>query len=219
MEALGHERIGLVPQEPVPVHGPGHHQHLRAAPDLEFAELFVFDRLAVDGWRRRIKPHRLLEGGACIRHGVEPLRRVFYGGNHRIDLGFHPFAFPGRLGEAVECPAQRTRGGLVAGADEGDDVVLDLATRKPVRALGAQQQRQEILRHVARCPFHALAPHLHRVGHDLAEIGHGVAATDPREARQPVGRAQQIERVDAPHGLEQPVYLLLERAGFTRDLA
>ncbi len=53
----------------------------------------------------------------------------------------------------------------------------------------------------------------------LAEIGHGLAAAQAREARQPFRRAQEVERIDAAHGLEQPVDLAGEAAGLAGDLA
>ena len=94
------------------------------------------------------------------------------------------------------------------------------AARQPVRPFGAQQQRQEILRRavgiVRRCAALRMAIVSATM---LAEEGHGLAAAQSRDARQPVGRAQQVERIDAAHRLEQPVDLALELAGLAGDLA
>ena len=171
----------------------------------------------IDG-RRRIEPQRLLEGGAGQRHGVQPFDRIGLARQHRVDLLLDRFALPRRFGEAVDGPAESARRGLVAGADEGDDVVLDLAARQPVRSFGAQQQGEEILRHVFAA-LHATLAQVHRVGNDLAEIAHGLAAAQTREARQPFRRAQEVERIDAAHGLQEMIDLLGEAAGLAGDLA
>ena len=107
----------------------------------------------------------------------------------------------------------------MARPDEGDDVVGDLARGQPVRPLGAQQQGEEIFRRAGGIAGQALLSHLHRFRDDAAEEGHGLAAAPARDARQPVGRAQQVERIDAAHGLEQAVDLALEIAGLAGDLA
>ena len=71
-----------------------------------------------------------------------------------VDLGFDPLALPGRLGQEIERPAERARRRLVAGADEGDDVVLDLlGIDSPSGPSARKQQRQEILgRRVSALP-------------------------------------------------------------------
>lgn len=107
----------------------------------------------------------------------------------------------------VSCPAP------------GDDVVLDLSARQPTWAFGAQQERQEVLRNAVGVAGHPFFAHRDRVGHEAAEECHGLAPPQPRQARQPVGRPEQVERVDPTHRLEQMVDLLREAAGFSGDLS
>ena len=57
MEARRHERVGLIPQFPVPVDDPGHHQHSRALADVEVLVGLRHDRLTVDRRGGRIEPH------------------------------------------------------------------------------------------------------------------------------------------------------------------
>ena len=135
-----------------------------------------------------------------------------------VDFRFDLLALPRCLGETVDRPAERARRRLVAGEDEGDDVVLDLLGRQSPRTFCAQEQRQEVLRHAIRITRHAFPSHLHRVGHDLAEIGQGLPAPDPREAWQPVRRTNKVERVDAPHRLEKPRCLSFEPDRVSGDL-
>ena len=150
VEALGHECVGIVPELAVAMHGPRHHQHLRALADIEILVTVVLDRLAVDRRRWRVEPQRFLEGGTRERHHIQPFDWIGLARQHVVDLRLDALALPRRLGEQVDGPAQRPCRGLVAGADEGNDVVGDFAGGQPVRTFGAEQQRQEILRRVRR---------------------------------------------------------------------
>ena len=65
----------------------------------------------------------------------------------RVDLGLDALAPIGRLREQVERPGQRIRGGLVARANEGDDVGAHVLQAHAAPGLGierTQQQRQQI---------------------------------------------------------------------------
>src|SRR5690606_25719014 len=132
------ERFGVVPELAVTVNGPRHDLDLRAGDDVEVAPALGLNDLAADGSRRRVEPHRLLEGSASIGHLAEPLIRVRRRGDDFVDLGLDAVTLPGCLGKAIERPAERAGGGLVAGTDEGDDVVLDLAGLQPFRPLGLE---------------------------------------------------------------------------------
>src|SRR5690606_9343676 len=108
---------------------------------------------------------------------------------------------------------------LMAGADKGDDVVLDLSARKPLGALGAQEQCEEVLRSIRLATGKLLLPQFHRARDDVAKESERVPPKYARDSRKPVRRAEKIERIDPAHRLEQAVHLMRETAGVARDLA
>ena len=111
-------------------------------------EPILADRLAREIGGGRIEPHRLLEHGS--RHRQTFGRVAVVGGvEMRVDLGLDAVAPVRRLRQQIERPGQRVGGGLVAGADEGDDVGAHVLFRQAAPGLrvgGAQQQRQQIFR-------------------------------------------------------------------------
>lgn len=136
-----------------------------------------------------------------------------------VDFLFDQIAFPWRLRQQIERPAQRACRGFMPGADEGDDIVFDLGARQPVRPFRAQEQCQEIVGNGVAIPVHARLAQDDRLGNDLAEEGQRPAATDLGEARQPARRTEEVQRIDPPHCLEQAVDFMGEFVGFTGNFA
>lgn len=93
----------------------------------------------------------------------------------------------------------------MAGADEGEDVVLDLLVRQAVRTRLLEKQRQEVPRDSIRLGLHPRQPLLHGVSDDAAELVQDLLAADAGQPRYPAGRLQEVERIDAPHAMEQGV--------------
>ena len=133
---------------------------------------------------------------------VGPLARMGQRRQHVVELGLDLVALVRSLAEQVERPGERTRGGLVAGADESDDVILDLRGRQAVRL---DQQRQEILRRSIRVAFDLRPALADGLDDQPAEIGHGLAPPKPSQPGQEGRRAEEIERVDAAHRAEEVV--------------
>ncbi|WP_370196152.1 hypothetical protein, partial [Aurantimonas coralicida] len=84
----------------------------------------------------------------------------------------------------------------MAGADEGDDVVLDLAGRQ---AVGLDQQRQEIVRRAVGIAGDLLAAAGDGAGDEAAALNHRLAAAPPAPARLEGRRAAEGARSAPAH--------------------
>ena len=93
----------------------------------------------------------------------------------------------------------------MTGADEGDDVVLNLAQRQAIGTMEPDQQGEEILGHVVRIGAHQLLTVGHRLFDNAAELGEDRFAQHATDTREPGRRLEEVHRVDPAHGRQEPV--------------
>ena len=157
------------------------------------------ERLAAHERHRRIEPHRLFQDHARIGETRERVRvgcieRL--GGDARIGIG--------KLREQEQRPGQRVRGGLVAGADEGHQIVVHHGVGQRRAGLGIarlDQPRHQIVRH-AFAGRDARAAALEQPQHFVAKDLLRRPRADEGRARQPARQRQHVPQIDAAERLE-----------------
>jgi hypothetical protein len=144
---LGTERLGVVPPARVRVNDAlGEHER-RTLGDVMAAEGHGFEWLPEQRVQRRVAPHRLPHDGLRVREGGEVLDgRVAV---DLVDLGGESVGRVRARGEQVAGVRQRERGRLVAGEQDGDEVVPEpvrfgrrgrvVGSSRPGLSLGAKR--------------------------------------------------------------------------------
>ena len=191
-EPVGIERLRIRPEVGPPLGDVGGEHQNRAGGDAAPREHVVHYRRAGDHPERRIEPQGLLEDHREVLQARQVLEARRPAAQHRGQLGLHPPHHVGVAGEEVEGPRQRRPGRLVAGDEEGDHLVADLAVGH--RLAGLVPHREQGREHVV--PLAAAPPALvdQPVDH-LVELRDRAQEADVARERHPPG-----ER----HGREHP---------------
>ncbi len=123
---------------------------------------------------------------------------------HARGLGGEPRIGIGKFRQQEQRPGERVRGGLVAGADEGDEIVVDHRIGERRAGLGVarrDQPRHQVVGHrLARRA--ARAPPVEQPRDLVAKHLLRRACADEGRTRQPARQRQHVPQVDPPERIE-----------------
>ncbi len=160
---------------------PRAHDHQGAGGQIHAVDHVGRERAPGDHPGGRVEAQRLVDhrAGPGERGQVAPAGRA---GRQGVELGGEPLLHAGVLGEQVQGPGEARGDRLVAGDDEGDELVADLAVGEPALGVGrAEQERQHVLVVVAQTRGPP-TPHHPQAG--LVEGGDGTVKAALRRRRR-----------------------------------
>ena len=210
-EAQRIEAIGIGPQAPVPVHGIDRDHDQRALQQAPAGELEVAARHSRHHRHGRVEAHRLLEHHPRDLQRLQVPRRHRTRAAHLPHLGADPLLPLRRTGCEIERPGQRLRRRLMAGEQEGQQIVDELVVRHRLAGLRiarGEQPAQEILGTRGAL----LAPAGEQAAHGRAQRGCCLAGGTLSRMPEPLRQPQQPARHLPARPGQQPMGRALDLA-------